>query len=299
MRKINPRLSHSTKIAKALFLAVILSLTFAQCHPAKADANTPSAELEEKPREKIELDYKTLLPHYADTFATQLDLIFNEYWNEDGDWKADMMNDATAFAPMLLFKMHEKTGCEELYSRAITTCNYQKSMINDVMSGKRQFDINSVFGIYCLIPCIQHAKTQQEKDAAKNLLQSLVYLMDGALLLDIDQAFFPDWKENRSIALPMAASLSLEFYQIEKQGMLLNMAKKLIEKHEQEFFDQKTGLFSGKGFGMWNPALGLLAYARAYSATRDDQYLQKANTLIKNLRKANPVFDGVLFDGEV
>ena len=282
-----------------LCLAIILSLTFAQFSPAKADANSPSTKPTKKTQEKIKLDYKNLLPHYANIFGTQLDLILNEYWSEDGNWKADMMNDATAFAPMLLFKIYEKTGCEELYRRAITTCNYQKDMINEVMQGKKNFDVISVFGISCLIPCMQHAKTQQEKDACKNLSQSLIYLIDGALLLNIDQAFFPNMKEYRSIALPMAASLSFEFYEIEKQAAILNMAKKLITKHENEFYDPNTGLFSEKRFGMWNSALGLLAYARAYSATREDQYLQKANTLIKNLRKANPVFNGVLFDYEI
>lgn len=284
-----------------LCLAIILSLTFAQFHPAKADANAPPTEHkgQQKPQEKIELDYKTLLPHYADTFTAQLHLILNEYWSEDGNWKADSMNDATAFAPMLLFKIYEKTGCEELYHRAITTCTYERKLISEVMSGKETFDMHSIFGIYGLIPCMKHAKTQQEKDACKNLLQSLIYLMDGALLLDIDQAFFPDWKHNKSIALPMAASLSLEFYEAEKQPAILNMAKKLIEKHENEFYDPNTGLFFGKYYGMWNPALGMLAYARAYSATREDLYLQKANALIEKLKKASPVFVGVLFDSEV
>jgi len=277
-----------------LCLAMILSLTFAQFNPAKADANSPSTKPQKKPPEKIQLDYKALLPHYADTFGNQLDLILSEYWSEDGNWKADMMNDATAFAPMLLFKIHEKTGCEPLYRRAITTCNYERNLIAEVMSGKAKFDIYSVFGIYGLLPCMQYAKTQTERDAAKNQLQSLIYLIDGAMLLDLDQALFPDWKESKSIALPMAASLSLEFCETEKQPAILNMAKKLIAKHEKEFYDPNRGLFSGKHFGPWNSATALLAYARAYSATKDDLYLQKANTLIRNLREGH-VFAAVLF----
>jgi hypothetical protein len=262
---------------------------------ARADVNTPSA----KPPERIELDYKALLPHYADVFGTQLDLILNEYWNEDGNWKADMMNDATAFAPMLLFKMHEKTGCEELYRRAMTTCDYERRLITEVMSGKAKFDLFSVFGVYGLLPCMQHTKTQPEREAANNQLQSLIFLINGAMLFDLDQALFPDWKQSKSIALPMAASLSFEFCESEEQPAILNMAKRLIAKHEKEFFDPNTGLFWGPNFGMWNPALGLLAYARAYSTTREDQYLQKANALIENLKKASPVFNGVLFDSEI
>jgi hypothetical protein len=284
-----------------LCFAVILFLTLAQFHPAKTDADTPSTKTQgrKKPQEKIKLDYKTLLPYYADIFGTQLDLILNEYWSKDGNWKGDMMNDATAFAPMLLFKIYEKTGCEELYRRAITTCNYERGLIAEVVSGKAKFDLFSVFGIYGLLPCMQHAKTQPERDAAKNQLQSLIFLINGAMLLDIDQALFPDWKQSKSIALPMAASLSFEFCETEKQPAILNMAEKLIAKHEKEFYDPNTGLFCGPGFGMWNPALGLLAYARAYSATREDQYLQKANALIENLKKASPVFAGVLFDSEI
>jgi hypothetical protein len=72
------------------------------------------------------------------------------------------------------------------------------------------------------------------------------------------------------------------------------MAKKLIAKHEKEFYDPNRGLFSGKRFGRWNSATALLAYARAYAATRDGMYLQKANTLIRNLRGGH-VFAAVLF----
>ncbi|MHC4194008.1 MAG: hypothetical protein ACYSP9_07520, partial [Planctomycetota bacterium] len=238
MRKIGPGPSHPIRIGASLLLAVILSLAFTQSHLARADVNTPSA----KPPEKIELDYNALLPHYSDTFGTQLDLILNEYWSEDGNWKGDMMNDATAFAPMLLFKMYKKTGCEELYRRAMTTCDYERKLITEVMSGKAKFDLFSIFGVYGLLPCMQHAKAQPERDAAKTQLQSIIYLIDGALLFDIDQAFFPDWKQNKSIALPMAASLSLEFYQTEERPAVLNMAKGLIAKHEKEFFDPNRGL---------------------------------------------------------
>ena len=221
----------------------------------------------------IKLDYQALLSkgEYVEVFENQLSLILDEYWSEDGNWKADSMNDATAYAPRLLFKMYAKTKQEELYRRAITTCNYEKKMLADVILGKQTLNMHSVFGVYGLLSSMKHAKTEQERASSRQLMELVLALGGRSLLFDTKQSLFPALEGCECVSLPFVAYACLEFYEIEPQDAVLDMAKKLIQKHEEQFYDKETGLFWGKRFGAWNPALGLLSLSKAYSVTKEEQ----------------------------
>ena len=262
-----------------------------------APATKPAGKQTESAGGAIHIDCRPLLPkgQYVDVFEAQLNLILNEYWRDSGDWKADMMNDATAFAPRLLFEIYARTGNELLYDRAIATCRYQMRLTRDVLAGKGNFDVNSVSGVNCLLAGAEYAKTEHERAASRNLLQSVLNVFAGALLFNVVPPSMPDLDECKSIGLPLTAGTLLALYEIHNEASLLVMARKLIEKHEREFLDHETGLFRGKRFGSWNSAMGLLACAEAYAVTRDRSYLQKANRLIKNLRRSHGTFAGVFF----
>ena len=134
--------------------------------------HTPQPKPTPSPK-TIKLDYQALLSkgEYVDVFENQLSLILDEYWSEDGNWKADMMNDATAYAPRLLFKMYAKTNQEELYRRAITTCNYQTKMLGKVVLGKQSLNMHSVFGVYGLLSSMKQAQTEQERATSRQLME--------------------------------------------------------------------------------------------------------------------------------
>lgn len=167
----------------------------------------------------IKLDYQALLSkgEYVDVFENQLSLILAEYWSEDGNWKADSMNDATAYAPRLLFKMYAKTNQEELYRRAITTCNYEKKMLGDVILGKQTLNMHSVFGVYGLLFSMKYAKTEQERATSRQLMELVLALGGRSLLFDTEQSLFPALEGCECISLPFVAFACLEFYEIEPQ----------------------------------------------------------------------------------
>ncbi len=275
------------------------------------EALSPAADAppDNKPQEKasqgkaipspqaLKLDYQALLSkgEYVEAFENQLSLILAEYWSEDGNWKADMMNDASAFAPRLLFKMYAKTNQEELYRRAIITCNYEKQMLGNVILGKQTLDLHSIFGVYGLLSSMKHAKTEQERAISRQLMELVLAIGGRGLLFDTEQSLFPDLQDYKCISLPFVAFACLEFYEIEPQDAVLDMARQLIQKHEEQFYNKETGLFWGTKFGDWNSALGLLALSKAYSVTKEEQYLHKAQELVKNLKKRSAVFGGVFF----
>jgi len=263
----------------------------------QAPATKPAVKQTESAVGAIHIDCRPLLPkgQYVDVFEAQLNLILNEYWRENGDWKADMMNDATAFAPRLLFEIYARTGNEVLYDRAIATCRYQMRLTRDVLAGKGHFDVNSVSGVNCLLASARYAKGEHERAASRDLLQSFLNVLGGALLFDVVPPSMPNLDECKSIGMPLVAATALGLYQVHNETSLLVMARKLIAKHEREFLDHETGLFGGKHFGSWNSAMGLAAYAEAYTVTRDSSYLQKANALIKSLRRLHGTFAGVFF----
>ena len=304
-----------------LVCVIILVLSWKACRPTEvcsagvsSDAeNDPSARVnaqrtqspqENVPQNKtsssadaVELDYPTLLPkgQYVGIFENQMNLILSEYWSEDGNWKADMMNHATAFAPRLLFKMYAKTKREDLYRRAITTCNYQTRMLGKVVRGEETMDLHSVCGVYGLLSSMKHAKTEQERASSTQLMKFTLTIGCNTLLFDIGQPLFPDLQEYECISLPFVAIACLEFCEIERWTAMLETARQLIQKHEEQYYDKQTGLFWGKKFGEWNSAFGLLALAKAYSVTKEEQYLHKAQEVINNLREHSMVFGGVFY----
>ena len=256
-------------------------------------------QIEDKPTtEPIRIDYAKLLPRvkYTDLFSIQINRILDEYWRDGGDWHGDMMNDCTAFMPRLLFNIYAKTADERLYDRAIATCNYQKQLFTEHVQGLREFDIMSIAGFWCFLDGMKCAKAHQDRLVFKTTINAVLNIAGGGLLLDVEQSLIPQLKEIKSIALPATASTALEYHNIIADPAMLKLGKDLIAKQEEEFLDKEQGVFTGPHFGGWNSALGLRAYADAYSATKDRIYLEKADTLIKNMRKANTLFDSVFFD---
>jgi hypothetical protein len=242
------------------------------------------------------LDYRTLLRRgeFVDVFARQFRLVMEEYWSEDGDWKADMMNDATGYGPRLLFKMYAASGDERLYHRAITTCRYQEKLLAEVLGGKTKFSVGTVGGVFCFLDGIEHAKTEEERKRYRDAMRSLLSMAGSALLWNAGQSLMPDLKQVRSYGTPILATLVFEYAALAGEKEFLLMAKKLLETHEEEFFDAETGLFKGRHG--WNQPAAFFALAKAYAVTREPVYLEKATKLMASLQKVNPVFTGVFFD---
>jgi dienelactone hydrolase len=256
---------------------------------------------------------------YRDVFERQLRLLWQEYWQEDGDWKGDMMNDATAFAPQLLFQLYRETEDEQFYERAVATCRYQQRLAHGYLQGKRKPDVEMLLGFYSALPYMQHVKAEEERDRTRLMLRNLLATLahglsdteiEGdesfveALVLALMDALRADvelskvtLRQWRSKLTLLCAWATLEFCELSQDRGLLKQAEELIDKYDRANFDAAKGRLTwtySESLRM-EAGVAFMAYAKMYVLTGEQKYLDRANEIIRSLRR-NKILAGVFFD---
>lgn len=244
--------------------------------PTAGDGANPPA-----PAPAVELDYAALLPdpEFREVFARQMDAALRDYWSQDGDWHGDMMNDATGFAPSLLFKMHLATGEEELYRRAMTTCAFQQRMLGEAMAGQRELDADVMYGSNCFMAGMQYAQEETQRQQFRETLRL-------GLLMTFPMATAGADGEGAPLdVLAVATAAAFDFHLRTQDDAMLASAKSLLKVLERVATDDEKLL--GRGF---EAALTLQAYALALRATDDPDSLEAAERLIGLFSQREPSF---------
>ena len=257
-----------------------------------------------------EINYSEILSNneYSDFFSNQMTLLMSDYWSDDGNWKGDIQNDATAFAPALMFKLYQETGNEEFYLRGMKTVNYQKELLKGLVHGEEELNLDFIVGFYSLLSCMDYAKDKFTRDSCNLFSGSVLTVLDYILINDVlsripekysskDLDSFVSNEPNAKLNLDgvysegmepfifsFAAWVSLEYYERTKINLFLSNARKLIEKNEKEHFNPSTGLFEGESGG-WSESAPLIAYSKMYLVSKDKIYLEKADNLIESLKR--------------
>jgi len=250
------------------------------------------------PAAPLAVDGSAVMPNgeFIEVFEQQLNRMLAEYWQEDGDWVGDMMNDATAFAPELLFELHQVTGDQRFYDRAVATCRYQLRMFNKVAAGEATFDINSIAGVSCFLTYMRYAPHEPDCSNYRTAIATVINGAGLSMQIGAVQSLIPDAEKLRDIGLPLDASMALQYHEIEPAPSMLTLGQMLIALHERDYLDPQTGVFRSPRYGDWGSALGLRAYADAFVVTADPSYRAKADTLIDHLRTYDWTFDRIFFN---
>lgn len=266
-------------------LPVDLTIHRNLCVQAAAEMKNPTA---------IRFDVNSLLARgkYSAIFQKQLDLLFSEYWQESGDWIGAEMNDAGAYAPSLLFKIYTKTGNEEIYRRAMKTCEFQKTLLGEVVMGKRNLTIMSAGGVLCFLDAMQHAKSDTERKAFCDLVKLLLMFCESALVSDAEQKLMPTFGEYKSFTYPLTAAYALEYYQLTKENQSLRIGIKLLEQFEKDCCDLEKEHHERD---VWSTPAAISAFAKAFEVTGDKQYLTKADALITHQRDKDRNFSAIFY----
>lgn len=246
---------------------------------------------------------------HADVFERQLRLLWQDYWQEEGDWKGDMSNDATAFAPQLLFQLYKHTGDERFYERAAATCLYQQQWARGYLQGKQNANIEMLLGFYSALPYMQHAKDENERERTRLTLQWLLMTFAEGLSgteIDADQTFVdmlvsamikapPEGgglpkstlRRWRSKSILVCAWATLEFCQLSPDRVLMNHAEELIAKYDRAYYDATNGQMTWPDDECLSMQTGMafMTYAKAYALTGKPNYLDRANDIIRKLRR--------------
>ncbi|OIO42138.1 hypothetical protein AUJ62_01415 [Candidatus Pacearchaeota archaeon CG1_02_32_21] len=260
-----------------------------------------------------EIDYKTILSNneHSEFFSNQMTSLMSEYWSEDGNWIGDMQNDATAFAPQLMFKLYQETGNEEFYARGMKTVNYQKELLKGFVEGEGELNLDFMVGFYSVFSCMDYAKDKITRDSCSLFAGSVITALDYILIndvldripetytlkhsdntdlsksIDLSEVYSEDMQ---SFVYSFASWVSSEYYERTKVNLFLSNAEKLIEKNENNNFNSSTGLFKGSSGG-WSESAPLIAYSKIYLVTKDEVYLNKADNLIESLKRERKFID--------
>ena len=306
----------------SIALAAFLVAHASGAEAAVADGESPASRRPTpNDAQTLPFDGKALLGGeiYADVFERQVRLLWHDYWQEDGDWKGDMMNDATAFAPKLLFQLHRQTGDDRFYERAVATCRYQQRLAHGYLQGKRNSNIEILLGLYSALPYMQHVKAEDERERTRLMLRNLLLtLADGLSDTEIegDESFIDVLALALMNALPADAELSkdtirqwrskftllcawatLEFCELSQDRDLMKQAEELIAKYDRANYDAAKGqlTWSYNECLSMEAGMAFMTYSRMYALTSEHEYLDRASEIVRNLRR-NKILAGVFFD---
>jgi len=229
------------------------------------------------------------LPAY---FVSTFDDLMWSKWSPTGDWAGDWQNDATAFAPELLFQVDKSIGDAPgpFYQRATQTGVWEKHLITtaiqQVLHG--QIDtfalFNTAVGTYSFVACARYGIGSDATDC-KAYLRSVLGMANFVLLSPIFQ-WLHLFDGQEAVLYSRLAFMNVQYYQITGLAYYLNSAEELMAKLERLADPKSTGLFGGSYFG-WDQASPLVAYATLYQVTHNELYLDKANAMIYALDQSH------------
>jgi len=247
-------------------------------------------------------------------FQSQFDAIFknlNEnFWSEDGNWKGDMMGDASSFAPPVLYDL----GCERhdhsLIEKAQKTTEWELQsialMFKSILGGGLDLDssgsdllINTLFGGPALVE--GYRMTGEDK----YLMFAGLGLSGGSeiLLLPPRDLYLvlsrePAWSFTQTfaglgfsdpvtaVAVLMSAVVGhtdFELYRISGIEKYKNYGAALLDSVEENYWNPELGFYGSAPGDLWDWSVGtmIMTLAMGYRFTGESRYLERALSLIR------------------
>lgn len=225
-------------------------------------------------------------------FVETFDDLMSRHWNEDGNWEEDVQNDATAFAPELLFALDATIrkdsgeGPGEFYRRAYQTGIWEKNLLKDAVSRFLQGGISdgeifdTAVGTYSFLACAQFG-LPADAGYCRSIMKPIIKVANFFFLSPLFQ-WLGVFEGQEATLYSRLIFINLEYYKAFGQISYRDAAEKLARKLDRLANAEQGGLFEGNVFG-WSQASPLVAYASLYQATLNETYLEKANRLIAAL----------------
>ena len=210
-----------------------------------------------------------LVSIHGQQFDDLVGILWDEYWSEDGNWRGDMMGDATAFAPELFFPMAHETGCQELHELSVSTVEYELTLVSGFINGGANA-METVVGAPSLITGYQWTQNRQYRFMSHAGLLAL-----ASQILNDPEAF--SFFFEPVVALGSTAYYILVHVDVSGDEALVLKALEALELADQTYWDEENGVYSE--LWDWSQALMIMALSRAYRQTGDTGYLGRAERL--------------------
>lgn len=218
-------------------------------------------------------------------FINAFDDLTQNYWDESGNWIGDMQNDATSFAPELLYRVEAYVGEEAapLYDWAYKTSAYEYSVIFNLIESllKGNFEMWEIFdaavGGYSFVSCSELARGRRD-DLCDLFLLPVLNLGTSILNSAIYEAL-GTFDEMSAVVFSRAAQINVQIYQSTGNEKYRKQAEELLEKMERLTNPDDNGFYEGSITG-WSQASPMVAYSTLYAATGSEIALEKVEKII-------------------
>jgi hypothetical protein len=247
-------------------------------------------------------------------FQSEFDAIFknlnNNFWSEDGNWEGDMMGDATAFAPPILFQMGIENNDPALLEKARKTTEWEFNAIGQalqsILSGGTPAAadgtdalIDALFGGPGLVEGYRYTGEN------KYLMLAGLGLSGGSEVLSLPPstlgmifnsgpvAGFTSAFAGKGFSSPVTAVATLlsaivahtdfELYRASGIEKYKTYGKDLLDRVEQYYWNPDLGYYGAALPDLWDWAIGtmIMSLARGYQLTGEAVYLDRAEALVE------------------
>lgn len=230
--------------------------------------------------------------------CTFLDL-WRNFRTDSGNWIGDMENDATSFAPEVLFDLYKITGSEIYYKKAMQTIEYEAVLLADfaksIVKGQvpRETLAHIVSGLNSVITCVEKAKLPEQVGCATVLKPVLKRLLIGLSSYTLDYFFkkIPDYDRYWVTFNSRLAYATSRYYLARgarsKDKPLLWLAERIMSKLEDRGTKDERGFIKNRPedaqIDSYDQANLLIAYTYLLKATHKEEYISKIDSLVRQL----------------
>jgi len=223
---------------------------------------------------------------FDDLFYPILNNLIDRFWQPSGDWIGDQQGDATAFAPMLFYRLALERRAPWLAERATLTAEWEMALIRRVFSLQLEdLDdlMNVVTGGPALIEACRYTGDQRYCSTASLGLRGANVL---ARTIPWAFVFFFD----PVVAMAVSADCSFDLADVTGDDALREEGLALVDLADIKYWREADG-FYGVTCWDWPEATMLMALAEAFRDTGSPVYRERADRLIETT-------DCVLWDKE-
>lgn len=223
---------------------------------------------------------------FDDLFYPILNNMIDRFWQPSGDWLGDQQGDATAFAPMLLYRLALERRAPWLAERATRTAEWELALIRRVFSLRLE-GLDDLMNVVTGGPALIEACRYTEEP---RYCRSAELGLHGANLMARTVPWAFVFFFDPVVAMAVSADCSLDLAGVTGDNALREEGLALIDLADIKYWREADGYY-GTTCWDWPEATMLMALAEAYRDTSSPLYWDRAERLIKTT-------DCALWDGE-